>query len=117
MSTAIALDLKTGFPRSGRELLGGYAWLARLIDKARAERAGTQGDYVAYCPLSLGFLERAGYSRDAFHSLIERDAADEDFVTVFDQNVTPEHKASANRFVLETMVQHLDEQDVEEGRA
>ena len=116
MASATAPDLRTAFPRGGREELGGYVWLARLIDKARAERAGTHGEYSAYCPISLGFLERAGYSRDAFATLIERDVSDEDIVRLFDQNVAPEHKASANRFILETMAKHLDEQDAEEGR-
>lgn len=36
-------------PRSGRELLGRYTWLARLADKARADQAGTEGEYIAYC--------------------------------------------------------------------
>lgn len=42
----MALDLKTAFPRSGRERLGDYVWLARVADKARAALAGTIGEYI-----------------------------------------------------------------------
>jgi hypothetical protein len=117
MEPTIAPDLSKTPPRSGRELLGGYAWLARLADKARAEHAGTNGEYVAYCPFSVGFLERTKIQRDAFHELIRRGASDEELVTYFDAHVTPEQKQDANHFVLETMRGHLDEEDAEEGRA
>jgi hypothetical protein len=39
-----APDLSTTPPRSGRERLGRYAWLARLADKVRADHADTAGD-------------------------------------------------------------------------
>ncbi|MBI3268973.1 MAG: DUF5069 domain-containing protein [Planctomycetes bacterium] len=32
-------------PRSGALVVGGHAWLARMIDKARADAAGTIGEY------------------------------------------------------------------------
>src|SRR5213594_1855527 len=55
-----ARNLKTEYPRSSKELLGGYAHLARMIDKARAREAGLNGDYIYPCPLDktlLSFLE------------------------------------------------------------
>lgn len=42
----MALDLKTQFPRSGRQRVGRYAWLGRMADKARAALAGTIHDYI-----------------------------------------------------------------------
>jgi hypothetical protein len=39
--------------------LDGYAWLPRMIDKARHHQAGTLGDYVHPCPVDqrcLGLL-------------------------------------------------------------
>lgn len=33
-------------PRSGDLVIGGYPWLARIIDKARAYSEGNIGDYV-----------------------------------------------------------------------
>jgi hypothetical protein len=55
-----AKNLKAEYPRSARELLGGYAHLARMIDKARAREVGTNGDYIYPCPLDkvlLTFLD------------------------------------------------------------
>jgi hypothetical protein len=94
----VAPDLSTTVPRSGREMLGRYSWLARLADKVRSDHTGIAGEYIAYCGLSTGFLDRAGVSVDDFDKLI-RDGASE----------------AANRFVLDDMKSHLDEQDAEEG--
>lgn len=96
-------------------MLGGYAWLARLADKVRAEHAGTGGDYVAYCPMSMGFLRAAGVSRDEFDALVRNGESDEQLVQFFDAHVAPERRDAANRFVLEEMASHLDAQDAEEG--
>jgi len=87
MATLAAPDLSKQPPRSGRETLGRYAWLARLADKARAQHAGT----------------------------LEYD--DERLVTYFDEHVTDEQRAQANRFVLDEHADDLDKQDAEEGYA
>lgn len=108
-------DLRSSVPRSGKETLGRYAWLARLADKARAEHAGTNGEYVAYCPLSMGFLNRAGVSEDDFKRLVEQGASDEQLIAYFDRHVSDEARERANRFVLEEHRASLDEQDAEEG--
>ena len=114
--TATAPDLTKTPPRSGREMLGRYAWLARLADKARAEHASTQGEYVAYCPLSMGFLEHAGVNSNAFDVLITEGLDDEALVDYFDSHVSDEQREAANRYVLEEQRNHLDDQDAEEGR-
>src|SRR5437867_9676342 len=49
-------DLTKEYPRSSRELLGGYAHLARMIDKARAREAGVNGPYFYPCPLDTTLL-------------------------------------------------------------
>jgi hypothetical protein len=115
--TTTAPDLSSAFPRSGRELLGRYSWLGRLADKVRADHAGTAGEYVAYCPISMGFLERTGIARDAFDSLVEQGADDQKLVTYFDRHVSDDQRDSANQFVLEESRGHLDAQDAEEGRS
>ena len=98
-------------------MLGRYSWLARLADKARAEHNGTIGEYIAYCGLSMGFLERAGVSKDAFDSLISEGASDQELVAYFDDHVGDTQREAANDYVLNEMSSHLDEQDAEEGYA
>jgi len=115
--TVTALDLTKTPPRSGREMLGRYAWLARLADKARAEHAGSDGEYIAYCPLSMGFLRAAGVAREDFDRLIREGADDGALVRWFDAHVSDAQREAANRFVLEQHASGLDEQDAEEGRA
>lgn len=112
----MAPDLKTSTPRSGRQLLGRYVWLARLADKVRADRAGTNGEYTAYCVISQGFLERAGVSVHDFDKLIREGASDAALVSYFDAHVDDAHRNAAHAYVLEDMKDRLDEQDAEEGR-
>lgn len=97
-------------------MLGHYAWLGRLADKIRAEQAGTNGDYTGYCPISKGFLERAGVTTDTFDALVAQGADDEKLVTYFDRHVSSECRNRANAFVLEEHRSDLDLQDREEGR-
>jgi hypothetical protein len=111
-----APDLNTTPPRSGRDMLGRYAWLARLADKVRADHAGLQGEYIAYCGLSTGFLDRAGVSVDDFDKAIREGASDSDLTRYFDEHVSDEQRDAANAYVLEDMKSHLDKQDAEEGR-
>lgn len=116
MTTTEVLDLTTRPPRSGRITLGRYAWLARLADKARSEAAGKNGEYVTYCPLSQGFLQRAGVSQQAFQELMTRGASDDEIVAYFDEHVSDEQREAANAFILTESASRLDEQDREEGR-
>ena len=55
-----APDLTLHPPRSPRVRLGGYAILARCLDKGRATLAGKNGEYNFACPLDQGLLEFAG---------------------------------------------------------
>ena len=115
MNSTTVPDLTTSFPRSGRTIIGGYAWLARLADKVRADHAGTNGEYIAYCGLSMGFLERAGVSEADVDALITDGKSDDQLVSYFDAHVDEAHKEAANAYVLKDMASHLDEQDAEEG--
>jgi hypothetical protein len=110
-----APDLTTGFPRSGRVMLGQWSWLARLADKVRAQHAGTNGEYIAYCGLSMGFLDRAGISEGDFDKLVRDGASDADLERYFDTHVDAAHRTAANTYVLEEQVAHLDKQDAEEA--
>ncbi len=55
-----SLDLNVSVPRSSKETMAGIAHLPRMIDKARAHRNDTLGEYLYPCPLDqhvLRFLE------------------------------------------------------------
>jgi len=54
-----ALNLNLAVPRSSKDTLAGLAHLPRMIDKARALRNDTLGEYIYPCPLDqhvLNFL-------------------------------------------------------------
>lgn len=115
-TTLNAPDLRKTPPRSGSVTLGGFPWLARLADKARAEHAGTQGTYEAYCEVSKGFLQHAGIGIGEFSSLIEKGATDEDLQRYFETHVDERHRAEAAAWIAD----HSDEirdGDITEGRA
>jgi mannose-6-phosphate isomerase-like protein (cupin superfamily) len=58
--------------------LEGYAWLPRMIDKARAARAGTLGDAVHPCPVDRRTLKQLGVSFEEFSAVIARTEGDEE---------------------------------------
>lgn len=68
--TVRAMDLSREEPRPMDASAGGYPWLPRMIDKARASRAGTLGSYYRFpCPIDSVCLERLGLSPEAFVDL------------------------------------------------
>ena len=98
-------------------MLGPFSWLARLADKVRADHAGKEGEYIAYCGLSMGFLNRCGVSKETFDELIKQGAGDDQLLAYFERHVSPEQRNAANHYVLEEQREHLDKHDREEGRA
>lgn len=62
-----ALDLTKEFPRSPKEVFGGYLHLARMIDKARAKATGKIGEYIYPCPLDQSLLDFLGIKNDALY--------------------------------------------------
>ena len=57
-------DLTIHPPRSMRVRIGGYAHLARLLDKARAVIAGKGAEYNWNCPLDQRFFAFTGIKAD-----------------------------------------------------
>jgi len=51
------MDLTQFFPRSPRKTLSDLAHIPRMIDKARALRQDSLGDYIYPCPLDKVILE------------------------------------------------------------
>ena len=76
--------------------LEGYAWLPRMIDKARAFRAGTLGDYYRYpCPIDTTCLRRLGIDAVQFADICERATDDNDILELLRQHgVEPPERAT-----------------------
>ncbi len=55
-----APDLSRQPPRSARVRLGGLVILPRMLDKGRAELAGTNGDYHYACPMDMRLVSFLG---------------------------------------------------------
>lgn len=84
-----AKNLTKEAPTSPRVRTGGYAILARALDKGRADIAGTVGGYHFDCPLDnylFGFKGVAG--RDV-RTLLENGASNDEIATWLDANGTP----------------------------
>ena len=70
------MDLTKHFPRGPRERLAGVAMLARTIDKARAQIAGTAGEYIFDCPMDRQLFATLGISGAEFLELVDRSPDD-----------------------------------------
>ena len=76
-----AMDLSVEYPRSPRERLAGLDLLARTIDLARAQLAGTLGDYTYWsCPFNrilfdaeLAAAPGAQFFLDSVRESLEKD--------------------------------------------
>lgn len=63
-------------PRSLRVRIGGYAHLARLLDKARAVIAGKAGDFHYNCPIDKLFFTFTGITEDVMLAEIKTGKTD-----------------------------------------
>lgn len=110
-------DFRSGtiFPRRGREALGGYLWLARVFDKARAARDGTIHDYIYPCPMDRGVFDRWGITSKAFDAAIATRDSDEEILEWVRVRVPDPKRDAANQWLREEKLASLDRQDAEEG--
>lgn len=69
-------DLTTDEPRGLDAELEGYAWLPRMLDKARATLAGTAGGYLFGCPVDHTCMARLGITPELVLDLAARHADD-----------------------------------------
>ena len=70
------MDLTKDVPRSPYESLAGIVFLPRAIDKARAEIAGTLGEYIALTGQSERVFELLDVSADEFVEAVRARATD-----------------------------------------
>lgn len=66
-------------PRSGSTQVGGISWLARMIDKARLEKAGEidQYDLEFPCPMDQNLLRELGVEATVFQNIAVSSSTDE----------------------------------------
>jgi hypothetical protein len=107
-------DGKT-YPRRGRDEYGGYLWLLRVADKARAHLAGTIYDYIYPCPMDKGVFERWGVTPAEFEAALRSHADDASLLEWARATISDEKRLAANAWLLNEKVANLDRQDSEEG--
>ena len=71
-----APDLTKRPPRSSRCRLGGYAILPRMLDKGRAEIAGTNGEFNYNCPLDQHIVNFLGFDAEALREQLAANKGD-----------------------------------------
>ena len=101
-----APDLTQRPPRSPRVRLGGYAMLARVIDKARASLVGKAGDYKYGNPMDQHFFAFAGITQGALLEQVKTGAGDWALLLWVNANALPKrapHEIRAWSAWLETM--------------
>ena len=76
MSQSTLFDLTQRAPRSPRVRIGGFAILARMLDKGRALLAGKIGEYKYACPLDQQFLTFTGVNADDITALLKAGKGD-----------------------------------------
>ncbi|MES2923609.1 MAG: DUF5069 domain-containing protein [Verrucomicrobiota bacterium] len=87
MSTA--KDLTQQAPTSPRVRTGGYAILARMADKGRADIAGTVGDYHFNCPLDNYLFGFKGVKGEDVRKLLENGKTNEEIAGWLDASGEP----------------------------
>jgi hypothetical protein len=113
----VATDFRNGrdFPRPGRTEIGGFLWLARVFDKARAARNETLHDYIYPCPMDRGVFDRWGITSRMFDAAIDSCDSDEAILTWIRARVTVPRRDEANRWLETERRSNLDKLDAEEG--
>jgi len=92
------MDLRNSVPRSPFAELQGFVWLPRMIDKARATAAGTQGEYHYDCPLDQKFLAFYGLSAADFLDEIKTGATDGQLVKYVQDHALPHSAEEVHQF-------------------
>jgi len=115
----MATDFRSGnaFPRRGRDVYGGFNWLVRVFDKARAAKAGSIYDYIYPCPIDRAVFEIWGITSADFDAALDTCPTDEAILAWLNARVTPQQRDKANTYVLVERAHNLDRQDAEEGVA
>ncbi len=79
-------DLTKEAPRSPRERIGGFAIIARTLDKCRAKLWGNIGEYHFDCPVDNLLFGFKGVKGDDFKAAVETGNSDEEMAEWLKQN-------------------------------
>jgi hypothetical protein len=91
-------DLTKEAPRSPYEKIGGYAILARAIDKGRATIAGTNGEYSFDCPVDNMLLSFIGLKGEDLKKVLADGASDQEVLEWVKKNGTPHTDAEIEKW-------------------
>ena len=78
-------------PRSPRVRLGGYVVLARILDKGRAEIAGTAGEYKYDNPMDHHWFRFTGLTAEALKAELATDKGDGEVLAWIQENAPNKH--------------------------
>jgi hypothetical protein len=78
-------------PRSPRVRLGGYVVLARILDKGRAEIAGTAGEYKYNNPGDYHWFRFSGITPEALKAELATDKGDGEMLAWIQENAPNKH--------------------------
>ncbi len=84
--TLAAPDLTKRPPRSARCRLGGYVLLPRMLDKGRAEIAGTAGEFHYNCPLDQRIINFIGFDPNLLRKELETGKSDSEILEWINAN-------------------------------
>jgi quercetin dioxygenase-like cupin family protein len=108
-SVAGAKDLTLVKPAPLDCELDGYAWIPRLLDKARASLAGTEGSYMFGCPVDHTCMARLGVSPELILELAGRHEEDRDVLEALRRHGIPSaREAWFDGPAVEDELQELD---------
>ena len=80
-------------PRSPRVRLGGYVILARILDKGRAELAGTAGEYKYNNPMDRHWFRFTGITPEALKAELAAGKGDGEILAWTEEHATPNRGA------------------------
>ena len=95
-------------------MLGGFLWLARVFDKARARANQTEDGYIYPCPMDRGVMQQWGIAPREFTDALDVHQTDDSILAWVRERVPKLRMQAANDWVRKHKY-NLDLQDWEEG--
>jgi hypothetical protein len=107
------MNLTEEFPRGPRERMNDLVHIPRMIDKARAARQNTLGEYIYPCPMDKMMLEFLKVEPDAFQEKACNDTEESlsNWITLQCQNRPPEDLDVINNKILKARPDNAEKQE------